>query len=151
MEKRASDEKPLLPREEKEQQKSVTSYHSEEDGEYGLDVQIQTGESVTETGFVVAIEQAMLGLAIEMAELRKEVMQETAAGRRTYPRLELLIDSNCLISFTGPLADFDQDYFKGLVSDLVAARMSLDIIEAGGEDALEALERREDEDRPEVQ
>lgn len=72
-----------------------------------------------------AIEKAMYSLVEGFDAFR----HETTKG--AWPRVEILIDSNCLVTFTGPMDKFDKEYFMSLVQETIAGR--IDLTKAQGE------------------
>lgn len=48
------------------------------------------------------------------------------AGPINYPRVEVLVDKNCLLTYTGPIEDFDQGYFQSLLDQTIRGRLEMD-------------------------
>jgi hypothetical protein len=59
-----------------------------------------------------------------------EHQNEMARKNGSWPRVETLIDKNCLVTFTGPMEFFDVAAFQGIIQQVVDARQKLEFIRA---------------------
>lgn len=66
-----------------------------------------------------AIEKAMYDMAERFEAFR------TDTPRGAWPRIEILIDNNCLVTYTGPMEHFDKPYFMELLQETIAGRLDL--------------------------
>jgi len=66
-----------------------------------------------------AIEKAMFDMAQRFESFRTET------PRGAWPRIEILIDSNCLVTYTGPMEQFDKPYFMELLQETIAGRLDM--------------------------
>lgn len=71
---------------------------------------------------LVAIEKAVSQLAFEFYKSR----ESNKSGPINYPRVEVLVDTNCLITYTGPIEKFDRDYFRQLLDQTINGRLALE-------------------------
>jgi len=55
----------------------------------------------------------------KLAQLFLKYREETA---KNYPRYEVLVDTNCLVAFTGPVENFDRKYFLQVIRETVRGR-----------------------------
>ena len=67
---------------------------------------------------VMAVETAWINAQNEFIKQQKE--------QKNYPRIDVMIDKNCLISYTGHMADFPAEEFQLLVDKAIMARIDLD-------------------------
>jgi len=71
----------------------------------------------------VALEKAVGELAYEFYKHRADANK----GPVNHPRIEVLVDTNCLLTFTGPLEHFDKEYFQNLLSQTIEGRLLLNL------------------------
>lgn len=67
---------------------------------------------------IIAIETAWMNATNEYAKTQKE--------QKNYPRIDLMVDKNCLISYTGHMADFPAEDFQMMIDKVIMARIDLD-------------------------
>ena len=67
---------------------------------------------------LMAAETAWLNVQNEFVKSQKE--------QKNYPRIDVMVDKNCLISYTGHMEDFPADEFQDLVDKAIVARIDLD-------------------------
>ena len=69
---------------------------------------------------IIAIETAWMNATNEYAKTQKE--------QKNYPRIDLMVDKNCLISYTGHMVDFPAEEFQMMVDKVIMARLDLENI-----------------------
>lgn len=73
-----------------------------------------------EAAEVMALETAMINAQNEFVKSQKE--------QKNYPRIDVMVDKNCLISYTGHMEDFPAEEFQLLVDKTIMARIDLDCL-----------------------
>jgi hypothetical protein len=90
---------------------------------------IEANQSAEADGVrIKALERAMAALAQRFYQFRADAADE---GSRNYPRIEVLVDTNCLITFTGPMNTFDKNYFMALLDTTIEGRLALEECKEG--------------------
>jgi hypothetical protein len=70
-----------------------------------------------------ALERAVAMLAQSFYEYRERAAE---SGVTNYPRIEVLVDTNCLVTFTGPLDEFDKEYFLTVLDMTIEGRLGIE-------------------------
>jgi len=67
---------------------------------------------------VMALETVMLNAQKDFIKSQKE--------QKNYPRIDVMIEKNCLISYTGHMEDFPAEEFQTLVDKTIMARIDIE-------------------------
>lgn len=82
-----------------------------------VDKQMQGDYNAAE---VMAIETAMINAQNEYIKSQKE--------QKNYPRIDVMVDKNCLISYTGHMVDFDYEGFMEIIDKVLMARIDIEAL-----------------------
>ena len=82
---------------------------------------VQTGREMTgdfNAAEVMAMETAWMNAAKEYERQQKE--------QKNYPRIDVMIEKNCLVSYTGHMEDFPTETFQEIIDKVVVARLDIE-------------------------
>ena len=68
----------------------------------------------------IAMETAWLNAASEFQKQQKE--------QKNYPRIDVMVDKNCLVSYTGHMEDFPANDFQEIIDKVIVARIDIEQI-----------------------
>jgi len=78
---------------------------------------------------IQAIALSVMELGQAFDQLRTLYGRLAEESRKNYPRIEVLVHKNCLITYTGPMNDFDEEWFESLVQQAIDGRKEIAGIE----------------------
>jgi hypothetical protein len=60
-----------------------------------------------------------------MNKMAKDFYDSRQNTEKNYPRIEVLVDTNCLVAYTGPMEYFDKGYFLDIIREMVEGRLEI--------------------------
>ena len=81
------------------------------------DITVSQSNPSTEVRFMV-LEKLINKIAKDFYEARHNT-------EKNYPRIEVLVDTNCLVAYTGPMDTFDKGYFLDIIREMIDGRLAI--------------------------